>query len=218
MIHSERRLNRNRARDDVRGLLREMILAGELAADSRVEEVEIAGRIGVSRTPVREALIALEHEGLVRSRPHRGFVVAAADAAMVRETYPILAALEIAAMRLAWDTLKDALPELIDLNTRLGAATSRADQYACDHGFHQRLTCDNGNARLSATLEMERTRAQRFDGAEQRGTADQTGSCAEHGRIIAAIEANQLAVAVATLQEHWDRGTGVVIAWLEQSA
>ncbi|HWE47981.1 MAG TPA: GntR family transcriptional regulator [Caulobacteraceae bacterium] len=209
---------RNRARDDVRGLLRDMIVAGELASDARVEEVDLASRIGVSRTPVREALIALEQEGLVRSRPHKGFTVIAADAALVRETYPILGALEIAAMRLAWPGLRDAVPELSELNRRLGAATSRVAQYECDRAFHARLTSDCGNARLLGMLERERTRAQRFDGAQKRGTADLTGSCAEHMKVVAALKAGKLEGATAVLQEHWDHGIEVVIGWLETSA
>jgi DNA-binding GntR family transcriptional regulator len=195
-----------------------MILDGELAAGSRIEEVDLATRIGVSRTPVREALIALERDGLVQSRPHRGFTVTPADASLVREAFPVLAALEGAAMRLAWPRLREVASELAELNGKLAAAKARADQYALDHAFHARLTADCGNDRLLELLEIERARARRFDGADRRGTADQAGSCREHAAIIAAIRKDDLAEAASRLQDHWERGIGVVIQWLEQSS
>ena len=89
-----------RTRDQVRDALRAMILDGQIRSSSRIEEVDIGESLGVSRTPVREALIALEQEGLVRSRPNRGFIVAPADADLVSEAFPVLGALEAAALRL----------------------------------------------------------------------------------------------------------------------
>ena len=215
MIQYERRLERNRARDDVRGLLRDMILSGELASDARIEEIDLAVRIGVSRTPVREALIGLEREGLVKSKPHKGFTVAAADVAMVRETYPILGGLEVAALRLGWPQLKSAASELADLNRKLHAAATRPTQYQYDQAFHERLTRDCGNPRLLELITIERVRARRFDGAELRGTANHAGSCAEHAKIVAAIKAGKPEAATEVLQAHWDHGVEVVAAWLE---
>ncbi len=218
IMHETSRLVLTTARDGVRGALREMILEGELASGSRLEEVELAERLGVSRTPVREALIALERDGLVRSRPHHGFTVTPADANLVREAYPILAALEGAAMRLAWPKLRDAAGELVELNTRLSVAKTSAEQFQFDHAFHSRLTADCGNARLLELLAVERASARRFDGADRRGTADQAGSCREHAAIIAAIRKDDLEEASARLQDHWDRGVDVVIEWLEKSS
>jgi len=206
-----------RARDDVRTVLRRLIVSGEFAGGDRLEEVEIATRLGVSRTPVREALIALEHEGLVRSRPNRGFALVPADADLVRESFPILAALEAAAMRLAGARLAAALPDLRTLDLRLAAATRRSRMYELDHDFHRRLVRDCGNARLLALIEAERTRAQRFDGAHRRGMADRDGSRAEHRAIIEAIARGDTEGAARALVAHWERGTGVVVAWLERS-
>lgn len=216
MMHVVSKVVLSRARDDVRGLLRDMILSGELAGGARIEEVELAERMGVSRTPVREALIALERDGLVRSRPHRGFVVEAADAGLVREAYPILSALEAAAVRLSWPALKAAASELSDINNQLAAAKGRIEQYRLDRAFHARLTADCGNPRLLALLDVERTRAQRFDGAEARGTADHAGSCREHAAIVAAVRKGDLDGVLRQLAAHWERGVEVVVGWLEQ--
>jgi DNA-binding GntR family transcriptional regulator len=82
--------------------LRGEIVAGGLSAGSRLRQVEIARRFGVSTTPVREALAALQREGLVRLHPQRGAVVFVPTVADLREHYEIRAALEaLAAARTA---------------------------------------------------------------------------------------------------------------------
>ena len=216
MMHADR-IVLTRARDDVRNVLRKLIVAGEFTADEKLEEVTIATRLGVSRTPVREALIALEHEGLVRSRPNKGFAVVAADADLVRESYPILAALEAAALVLAGPHLRVALPELRALDEKLARATRPGLQYELDHAFHRRLIRDCGNQRLLDMIEAERTRAQRFDGAHRRGMADRDGSRAEHRAIVAAIARKDFAGAAQTLTAHWTRGIATVVGWLERT-
>jgi DNA-binding GntR family transcriptional regulator len=204
-----------RARDDVHAELRRLIVGNAFEAGKKLEEEALAREMGVSRTPVREALIGLEHEGLVRSEPKKGFVVTAPNAELVRESYPILAALETTALMLSGEKLVEALPELRELDRALARATARHDQYELDHGFHRRLIRDCGNARLLKLVETERTRARRFDGAHERGMADREGSAAEHRRIIRAIEKRDFARAASELSAHWYRGIDVVCRWLE---
>jgi DNA-binding GntR family transcriptional regulator len=115
--------------------LRGEIVAGGLEAGSRLRQVEIARRFGVSTTPVREALAALQREGLVRLHPQRGAVVFIPTVADLREHYEIRAALEsLAAARAAerfepdWaaplelllDEMRDAPPaeRYLELNQR----------------------------------------------------------------------------------------------------
>ena len=74
--------------------LRQEIVAGELPAGTRLRQVEIARRLGVSTTPVREALAALQREGLVRLHPQRGAVVFLPSVDDLREHYEIRIALE----------------------------------------------------------------------------------------------------------------------------
>jgi DNA-binding GntR family transcriptional regulator len=209
-----RKLILRRARDDARDLLREMILRREVGG--RIEEVELSSRMGVSRTPVREALIALEQEGLVRSAPHKGFVLVSADAALVRESFPIIGALEAAALLQSGESLLPSLALLRKTNAALKAARRKAEQYEHDHALHALLTAPCGNARLLSLLEAERTRARFFDGSHRRGMADLDGSCAAHERIIDAVERRDFKRAAVLLGDHWDRGVDVVVTWLEQ--
>jgi DNA-binding GntR family transcriptional regulator len=203
-------------RDDARALLRSMIVRGELAPAAHVEEVRLSQQIGASRTPVREALIALEGEGLVRSAPHKGFVVVEPDAAMVQESFSILSALESMAVRLSAAALTNATPQLRRLNLALARERKKARQYDLDRAFHMALTEHCANRRLLMLLEAERARAQLIDGAHQKGMANLKGSVQEHNEIIAALERGDANGAALVLARHWDNGIDVVVKWLSQ--
>jgi GntR family transcriptional regulator of vanillate catabolism len=81
--------------------LRQMVLAGEFPTGSRVPEIPVAQRLGVSRTPVRLALGLLEQEGLLRSFPRRGFVVREITIAQIDDSFEVRGSLEGLACRLA---------------------------------------------------------------------------------------------------------------------
>src|SRR4029077_2652017 len=87
--------------DRVHAALREAITSGRLRPDERIKQEKVAAELGVSRTPVREALHLLEREGLVRLVPRRGAVVPGVTAADVRELYELRELLEPAAAALA---------------------------------------------------------------------------------------------------------------------
>src|SRR6516165_11700079 len=80
-------------REDVHAALRIRIVEGQLLPGSRLQDVQLAGELGVSRTPIREALLRLAGEGLVENDPNRGFFVAPLRREEIREIYPIVWAL-----------------------------------------------------------------------------------------------------------------------------
>ncbi len=95
------------AQDLVLSSLREAILAGVLSPGARLRQEDLAERFGTSRIPVREALRALEYEGLVASEPNRGFTVTELDADDVEEVYDLRIVLESHAVRVALPLLTD---------------------------------------------------------------------------------------------------------------
>ena len=205
------------ARQLTRDHLRAMIVEGRLSSDTRLEEVKLSKQIGISRTPLREALITLEEEGLVRSTPHKGFVVVTPNEEFVRESYPILAALEAMAVRMSGEALRADAPRLKALNAALAGETARPRQYGLDREFHAALTQHCGNARLLKLLGRERARAQLVDGSHRRGMADLAGSVAMHAAIVDAIEEGRSEDAAALLLGHWQEGTEVVAQWLREA-
>ena len=206
----------SRMRDQVRDLIRERIIGGEFKSAQHLEEVALADELGVSRTPLREALLGLEQEGLVISRPHRGFVVAPADPQVVRELYPILGTLEALTVETSRDALRADVAVLRDLNQQLQAAPP-AKAAAADRAFHAALRSRCPNQRLLDMLASYEATAHRLDGAIQRGMADIGGSHDQHAIIIDAIEAGDFRSAAEAVRDHWRRGEQVVLAWLDHN-
>ena len=118
--------------------LKAEILAGERAPGERLPQVEIARRLGVSTTPVREALAALQREGLVRLHPQRGAVVFLPSVDDLKEHYEIRAALESLGASLAARKIDPAgLSRLRELNGRMRALADDDPGYAeLNREFH----------------------------------------------------------------------------------
>lgn len=139
--------------EDAYARLKRAIRANELSAGEIAPEPEIALRLGMSRTPVREALIRLESEGLVELVPRRGARVLPIKAEDMREIYELLAALEpeAAAALASRRPSADELAPLEESVRDMEAALSRDDLEAwaeADSRFHQILLVLGGNRRM----------------------------------------------------------------------
>ncbi len=131
--------------------LREMILSFELYPGSRVTETELAEHFQVSRTPIREALQRLEHEGLLTIRPKQGCFIRSLDIAELSEYYQVRIALEMAAVESACSHMPTSELELLakqwdpaGIPKKLSAAAM--DQL--DESFHLALAGGSGNTTL----------------------------------------------------------------------
>ena len=119
--------------------VRQLILEGRLASGSRIREGELAAEIGVSRTPVREALNSLEREGQVFSDPGKGFTVSELSANEAQELYPLRALLEPLALRLSGLPDDQTLTDLRDLNESMTTVTSGPAWIDTDDRWHDLL-------------------------------------------------------------------------------
>src|SRR5436190_24084875 len=116
-------LKRTLAREQIYAELRDWILDGILVPGERLHDMALAEQLGVSRTPVREALRRLEDEGLIETSPNRWTRVAPLDLVEAGSLYPIISNLEQLALDLAIDALDDSeLEEMERANQRLAAA------------------------------------------------------------------------------------------------
>jgi DNA-binding GntR family transcriptional regulator len=136
-------------------LIRQAILDGRLDPGSRLKEEELARELGISRTPVREALLMLQAEGLIETTPNRGAVVRTHDAADLIDLYQLRALLEGYAARLAAARVSE---EELGL---LGDSCDRFDRIAGDDirqlvkenlGFHSAIHAAAGSPRLSGMV------------------------------------------------------------------
>lgn len=139
--------------------LREMIFAGQLGAGTDHLESELADRLGMSRTPVREALLRLEAQGLVEVRPRKGARIKPLSPTDMEEIYDILTEIEsLAAAKAAERDLSDQdlapLSESINAMASALIADDREAWAAADDTFHRTLTQLSGSTRIIQIARM----------------------------------------------------------------
>lgn len=184
--------------------LRAEILAGERPSGSRLRQVELSRRFGVSTTPVREALAMLQQEGLVRLHPQRGAVVFLPTVADLREHYEIRGALEALAAAAAASAFVPEwaapLEELLD-DMRYGPPAGR--YIALNQRFHTELYEHSGRPQLVAMIARLRDASSAYlhiyRAAEDFPVARLD---AEHRAILAACVARDPDAAAEATREH----------------
>lgn len=190
--------------DRVERALRDRILHGEVAPGERLNEVEIAGELGVSRGPIREALQRLASDGLVELQAHRGAFVRRLGPAEVRDLFEVRMALETTAARLAAQRATDG--QLADLDALVHAGAEpigHADvRFQGARDLHARLAEATGNPALAAhlTLVNQELRLLRTRSGEVPARAEH--AVAEHAEIVAAVRAGDADGAAAAMKAH----------------
>lgn len=203
-------IERRHLREEVGELIRERIVQQRLPVNQSIGEIALAEELGVSRTPIRETLLGLERDGLVKAVPGRGFVVQPLSAREARQLYPIVWSLE----RLAFDGIARAPAEVIDQLRTTNAALAQAEtsdkRTRLDTEWHRRLVSISGNERLLATLQSVKASIARYEHAFLDVTGRRDQSVAEHDRIIQLLETDPVLAAEA-IEDHWRRGLRVVL-------
>ncbi len=187
--------------------LRKMIFSGDLGAGTDHLESELADRLGMSRTPVREALLRLEAQGLVEVRPRKGVRIKPLSPADMAEIYDILTELEsLAAANAAEQNLAEgdlnllssAIQEMqnaLDKGDREGWATA-------DDQFHQELTRLGGNARIVGISSMLADQVRRARMVTLYMRPAPTKSNDDHARVLDAIRRGDAEAARAVHRAH----------------
>ena len=185
--------------------VRARIMAGALAPGTFLREKDLES-MGVSRTPIREALGRLASEGFLERLPHRGFRVPEESVANLLELYPIVASLELLAGRLAFDRFSaEDVARLRDINARLAEARDRGDVRAMldlNTAFHRLITERGGNRRLALLLDDLRSQLSRLEHWYYSGRDRTQRSIQEHEEIIAAVERGDRARALELLERN----------------
>lgn len=206
---------RTRLVDKAVEVLRGAILSGRLAPGTRIRQLALAGQMGISRTPLREALAKLELEGLVALLPAGGVRVALLEPAEALELYDVREVLDGLAARLAAERAGPVVLE--PLAAHLGAmraCVEREDPHAwfTHHvAFHEGIFRASGNGRLSSMTSIVRVSIQRFHRLllttpHRLGVAFQ-----EHEGIFRAIAERDAPRAEALARQHI-RGARAIVA------
>jgi DNA-binding GntR family transcriptional regulator len=200
-------ITRRPLRDDVRQEVLSRLLSGQLPPGARLKEIALAKELGVSRTPLREALHELERDGFLHSIPGRGFTVTEFTSREVEEVFPLMWTLESQALRGSGALPDPLILELERINERI--VTERTRPQICldlDRLWHQRLLSEVSNRRLSSWLDSLRDTIRRYDAHFTRQPT-QFDNMAEHHRAVAqALRSGNVGQACYVLEEHWRGG------------
>ncbi len=178
--------------DEVADRVRDAIFGGAYPPGAQLREVELSEALGVSRGPVREALLRLEREGLVRSEWHRGALVTTLSDVDVAELDSLRSALEQLAVRLVVASAPDADLDVIDeVVERMDRARDEHEMVRCDIDFHDAVYAASGHRRLIEAWQAIRSQVHLFlltrIGVNSEGYL--AGIPAEHRLLASALRA-----------------------------
>lgn len=210
-------LDQSNISERVAEAVRAMIVDGRLSAGERVNEVRLAGQLGVSRTPLREALSGLTAEGALIAKPRLGFFVRPLTLEEFEQIYDIRPILDPEALRLAGIPSPKRIAKLEKLNTQLQKARGEA-AIALDDEWHAELVADCPNKVLLEIIQTIIMRTRRYELALMREQASVANASDEHARIMAALKAGDLPAACSALKRNMQSGREPIVDWLKQRA
>jgi len=200
--------------------IRTAIMNGSLQPRERLMEIQLAEELGVSRTPVREALRKLELEGFIVMVPRKGAYVSDLTIKDIADVFEIRAALEGLAGALAAERItEEELDEMERLLVEKGEAIHQNDiekLVEADTRFHEALYKASRNERLTAIISNLREQIQRFRLTSLSVPGRRTDSLVEHRNILEAIQARDIQVARQLAQEHIENAENVLIESLKK--
>lgn len=202
-------------RDVVFKTLRQAILRGELKPGERLMEIQLANKLGVSRTPIREAMRKLENEGLVIMFPRRGAEVAEITEKSLRDVLEVRRALEELCVQLACDKItEEGMQQLTEAAKEFEKVLNSEDitvVAAKDVAFHDIIYAATDNPRLISLLNNLREQMYRFRAEYLKRKEFHPQLLKEHEEIIEAIRKHQKNEGAKIMCQHIDNQVEAVI-------
>ncbi len=216
--HESGFIQRQTLHEQVASRIRDMIIEGHLEPDQRINEAVLVQTLGVSRTPLREALRTLAGEGLIDIRPARGSVVKRLSPQDVISMLEVLAELEKLAGRLACERASDEeLAELLALHDAMIALYEKRERlqyYKLNQAIHSgiaQLSRNNMLIDVQATIQSRLKRIRFLGNQGQRAWADAVGEHEEMAEALRRRDGKRLGAVLARhLMNTWDRVKSVV--------
>ena len=195
--------------------LRGAIIDGTLKPGERLMEVQLADDMGVSRTPVREAIRKLELEGLVLMIPRKGAYVSGISSKDIADVFEVRASLESLAASLAAERITEQ--ELEDLNRFMVEVTINAEVgdlekvIQSDTDFHEQIYHASRNNRLVQIINNLRDQIQRFRSASLSHPGRIKETLEEHKRLLEAISERNIVRASSLAREHIENAESIMM-------
>lgn len=202
------RITRRTLHEEVLERLRDMIIEGRLGPGQRINEGAVGAQLGVSRTPLREAIKTLASEGLVEIQPAKGAIVRKFSAGDLLQILEVLKTLEQLGGRMTCAQASDetiaAIKALHDEMMELYRTRNRLDYFKLNQAIHSAIVAASGNdvlVEMHGTLQA-RIKRLRFIGNE--GPEKWAGAMAEHEEMIAALLKRDGDALAAIIGKHMD--------------
>lgn len=207
-------IQRRNLGDDVYRILWARILSRDLHPGDKLSDLRLSSELGVSRTPVREALHRLLQDGVIRAQPNRGFFVTSFSGRDIEEIFEIRAALEALALRTVVTRHPDenyswALEQLEEVERMIASAESEEEIVAAnerfleaDQGFHKYIVEHSGNERLITMINGLWAQIAVFQKAGTHVPGYVEVALRQHREIITLLRAGKHGEAIDALQAH----------------
>jgi DNA-binding GntR family transcriptional regulator len=208
--------------EQVAARLRELLVEGAIAPGAKLNERELAERLSVSRTPLREAIKMLAAEGLVELLPNRGAVAVRLDEHDVFNTFEVMAELEGMSGELAAQRITDAeLAEIKALHYEMLAAHTRRDlstYYRLNAQIHRAINAAAKNPVLSSTYNQVNARLQALRFRSNQEEAKWKRAVKEHEQMIEALARRDSGALRSVLVQHLQHKRDVVLEQLRATS
>lgn len=207
--HHVKKIERVLIKDEAYDILEENIINGTLKPNTRLKISELSERLGISKTPVREAILRLENEGLVVSKANQWTIVAPIKKDSVKDIYPLVYTLEAYCLRQAFPHIDDdVIQELQKINDEIRDANESNHQnaiLALDNKFHNLIIDCSGNEEVKPILDSLKKKLQRLELLfyTSKDIHEIPSSFLEHESLIHALEQRDLDSALESLKVNW---------------
>lgn len=186
------------------------IKIGKIAVGDKIDEAELIKELGISRTPIREALIQMTSDNLLENVPRKGFFVKSVDEVEMQECFAVIAQFDAYAMELAMPNIeKDHISRMTTAVDKMSLAISKADEdmyYDWEEEFHTvyREACGN---KVLTNMIRELTRKAFRSEAFTKNTATKKDYWeivnGDHAALVEAVERRDIEAAKRCLRKHW---------------
>ncbi len=192
-----------------------MIFDGYFSAGERINEVHLSTELGVSRTPLREALTTLAAEEALYHSPRRGFFVSELSREEFEDIYPMRAILDPAALRLSGRPSRESFSKLERINEKMKGTRDFKTRASLDDEWHLELIRDCNNRVLIGQIKLFMNRIRRYGLAFHQDRQVVEMSTTEHQEIIDALKKDDLESACEWLRRNLTSDKTPILNWLE---
>lgn len=203
----ENKIKRIFIKDEAYERLNKLIVTGKLEPMTKIKINDLSEELGISRTPLREALLRLENDGLIISKANRWTMVAPINIDEALNIYPIIAALESLALRQGFDKITDEdITELSQINERINQINPNDDlleKINTDNLFHKKIIDISQNIEIYPIIENLKNKVQRMELFYYTEIQGYSKTYDAHKIIIENLKKRDLEKSIEALKKNW---------------